>query len=125
MTVMAFVVSPWMLYAITIPYVLGWGLTGPAAQSVVTRIVPPNEQGILQGAIASVATATGVVAPPIGGALFGYFISDRAFVHLPGIAFLVGALMFVLGLAFASRPRLIAAVKAALAAGTPPVAVNP
>jgi DHA1 family tetracycline resistance protein-like MFS transporter len=121
MTVMAFVFSPWMLYAITVPYVLGWGLTGPAAQSVVTRIVPANEQGILQGAVASVATATGVVAPPIGGALFGYFISDRAPIHLPGIAFLIGGALFVLGLAFAARPKLVAAVRDALAAEPPSV----
>ena len=125
MTVMAFVVSPWMLYAITVPYVLGWGLTGPAAQSVVTRIVPANEQGLLQGAIASVATATGVVAPPIGGALFGYFISGRAPIHLPGIAFLIGGALFVLGLAFAARPKLIAAVRKAVELAEAPVEAKP
>jgi DHA1 family tetracycline resistance protein-like MFS transporter len=111
---LAFVTETWMLYALTIPYVLGWGLTGPAAQSVVTRIVPPTEQGILQGAVASVATATGVVAPPVGGALFGYFIGDAAPFHLPGAAFILGASMFLIALIVAWRPRLIAAVRAAL-----------
>ena len=32
----------WMMYAIIVPYVLGWGLTGPAIQSIVTRAVPPE-----------------------------------------------------------------------------------
>lgn len=113
MTLLAFVTQWWMLYVVTVPYVLGWGLTGPAAQAVVTRIVPPTEQGILQGAISSVATSTGVIAPPIGGALFGYFISDAAPIHLPGIAFLLGGVMFLVALVFAWRPSIVAAVRAA------------
>jgi DHA1 family tetracycline resistance protein-like MFS transporter len=116
MTSMAFVTNPWVLYAITVPYVLGWGLTGPASQAVVTRIVAPNEQGILQGAIASVSTATGVIAPPIGGALFGTFISDNAPIHLPGVAFLLGGSLFVLGLFLAARPGVIRTVREAMRA---------
>jgi len=111
MFAMAFVRQPWMLYAVTVPYVLGWGLTGPASQAVVTRIVPANEQGLLQGAIASISTATGVVAPPIGGALFGYFIGPNAPIHLPGIAFLIGSILFVAGLIIASRRSLVASVR--------------
>jgi DHA1 family tetracycline resistance protein-like MFS transporter len=119
MTSMAFVTNAWVLYVITVPYVLGWGLTGPAAQAVVTRIVPANEQGLLQGAMAAIATATGVIAPPVGGSLFGYFIGDRSPVHLPGVAFLVGGTMFVIGLIVASRPHLIAAVRAAMVTPEP------
>jgi DHA1 family tetracycline resistance protein-like MFS transporter len=121
MTTMAFITNAWALYAITVPYVLGWGLTGPASQAVVTRIVAPNEQGLLQGAIASVSTATGVIAPPIGGALFGYFISPAAPVHLPGVAFLLGGSLFVLGLIFAARPKVFRTVREALAAGPPAI----
>jgi DHA1 family tetracycline resistance protein-like MFS transporter len=120
MTTMAFITSAWALYAITVPYVLGWGLTGPASQAVVTRIVAPNEQGLLQGAIASVSTATGIIAPPIGGALFAYFISDAAAVHLPGVAFLLGGSLFVLGLIFAVRPKVFRTVREALAATAAP-----
>jgi DHA1 family tetracycline resistance protein-like MFS transporter len=120
MTTMAFITNAWALYAITVPYVLGWGLTGPASQAVVTRIVAPNEQGLLQGAIASVSTATGIIAPPIGGALFAYFISDAAPVHLPGVAFLLGGSLFVLGLIFAIRPKVFRTVREALAATAGP-----
>ncbi|MEJ0097782.1 MAG: MFS transporter [Bauldia sp.] len=120
MSMLAFVTQGWMLYAVTVPYILGWGMTGPAAQSIVTRAVPANEQGILQGAISSVSTATGVVAPPVGGALFGYFISDAAPVHLPGVAFLLGALMFVSGLLLAWRPAIHAAADRRAAEATNP-----
>ena len=87
LVLIAFVTQWWMLYVVTVPYVLGWGLTGPAAQSVVTRIVPPNEQGILQGAISSVGTATGVVGPPIA-ARSSAISSARGAVPSPGVAFL-------------------------------------
>ena len=75
MTALAFTRVGWVMYIVTVPYVFGWGLTGPAIQAIVTRSVPKNEQGILQGAMSSVGTFTGVVGPPIAGALFGYFIS--------------------------------------------------
>ncbi|MCR4282266.1 MAG: TCR/Tet family MFS transporter, partial [Bauldia sp.] len=88
MALIGFATQGWMLYAIIVPYVLGWGLSGPAIQALVTRAVPRNEQGILQGAITSAATASGVLAAPLSGALFGYFIGQAAPVHLPGVAFL-------------------------------------
>jgi DHA1 family tetracycline resistance protein-like MFS transporter len=93
-----------MLYVIIVPYVLGWGLSGPAIQALVTRAVPKNEQGILQGAITSAATASGVVAAPLSGTLFGYFIGPSAPIHLPGVAFLVGAVLFVAALVLAWKP---------------------
>ncbi len=103
MVLLAFVTQPWMVFAIIVPYVLGWGMTGPAVQALVTRAVPASEQGILQGAITSMMTATGIVGPPVSGALFAFFISESAPVHLPGVAMLVGAALFVAGLVVALR----------------------
>jgi len=99
MVLLAFAVTPWMVYAIAVPYVLGWGLTAPAVQALVTRAVPASEQGILQGAISSTRTATGIAASPVSGGLFAYFISANAPAHIPGIAYLVGAVVFAAGLA--------------------------
>ncbi len=112
---LAFATQPWMIYVIVVPYVLGWGLTAPAVQSLVTRAVPANEQGILQGAISSAQTLTGIIGPPVSGTAFGYFISGNAPVHLPGIAFLMGALLFVVGLVVAWR-NIPATAPAAIAA---------
>ena len=99
----AFVPQAWMIYAIIVPYVLGWGLTAPAVQSLITRQVPPNEQGILQGAISSAQTITGIIGPPVAGAVFGYFIGPATPVHLPGAPFLLGAILFVIGLIVALK----------------------
>ncbi len=93
--------QPWMIYVIIVPYVLGWGLTAPAVQALITREVPPSEQGILQGAISSAQTITGIIGPPVAGSVFGYFIGPVAPVHLPGAAFLLGAILFVAGLVVA------------------------
>ena len=97
----AFSSQAWMIYAIIVPYVLGWGLTAPAVQSLITRQVPPNEQGILQGAISSAQTVTGIIGPPVAGSVFGYFIGPATPIHLPGAAFLLGAILFVIGLVVA------------------------
>ncbi len=97
----AFSSQAWMIYVIIVPYVLGWGLTAPAVQSLITRQVPPNEQGILQGAISSAQTVTGIIGPPVAGSVFGYFIGPATPFHLPGAAFLLGAFLFVVGLVVA------------------------
>jgi DHA1 family tetracycline resistance protein-like MFS transporter len=104
MAAIAFITQTWLLYLIIVPYVLAWGLCGPAGQGIVTKAVPPNEQGTLQGAITSAGTLMGVIAPPLAGSLFGYFISDAAPFHLPGIPFLVGSAVFVIGLFIALGP---------------------
>ena len=70
---LAFATQPWMIYVIVVPYVLGWGLTAPAVQSLVTRAVPANEQGILQGAISSAQTLTGIIGPPVAGTALRLF----------------------------------------------------
>ena len=71
----AFATQGWMIYAIIVPYVLGWGL--PARRSRRWSPAPcrPNEQGILQGAITSVGDGDRHRRRRRSrGALFGYFI---------------------------------------------------
>jgi len=104
MFAIAFITDGWLLYLVIVPYVLAWGLCGPAGQGIVTKAVPANEQGSLQGAITAAGTLMGIIAPPLSGALFGYFISDAAPVALPGIPFLVGSALFLIGLVVAIGP---------------------
>jgi DHA1 family tetracycline resistance protein-like MFS transporter len=105
-----FATAGWMIYVILVVYVLGWGNAGPAMQALVTRAVPANEQGLLQGALNSVVTATGIVAPPIGAGLFGYFIGPDAPVHFPGVTFILCAVLFLIGLVMMRRRVFVAAV---------------
>jgi MFS transporter, DHA1 family, tetracycline resistance protein len=102
----------WMLYLILVPYVLAWGNAGPAVQSLLTKAVGADEQGLLQGAIASVSTATGVIAPPIGAGLFAWFIGPAAPFMFPGVAFVLGGLLFLAALAVSQSGRFRAATAA-------------
>ena len=82
----------WMIYAILVFASFG-SIAGPAAQALVSRSTPANQQGSVQGALTSLGSVAGIVAPLIATGLFGFFIGPRAPVHLPGAPFFSGALL--------------------------------
>jgi len=47
------------------PIAAFWGISTPAAQSIITRQVDPHEQGRLQGAIGSLAAIAGILGPTL------------------------------------------------------------
>jgi DHA1 family tetracycline resistance protein-like MFS transporter len=96
----------WMMYAVTAVYCLGLGLLGPSTQGLMSRSVPGTEQGLLQGAMTSVITATAIVAPPVTNGLFAFFISPGAPLIVPGAPFFLGSILclIALGLAFYRAP---------------------
>jgi MFS transporter, DHA1 family, tetracycline resistance protein len=93
----------WMMYTVTAFYCLGLGLSGPAMQGLMSRVVPPDEQGLLQGAMASVNTGATIVGPLLATSLFGYFVGPTAPFVLPGAPFFMGGLLFLASLAVALR----------------------
>jgi DHA1 family tetracycline resistance protein-like MFS transporter len=93
----------WMMYAVTALYCLGLGMLNPAVQGVMSRAVADNEQGLLQGAITSVMTATAIVGPPLANGLFAVAISPEAPVALPGAPFFLGSILCLAALWLASR----------------------
>ncbi|OYY67525.1 TCR/Tet family MFS transporter [Sphingomonas sp. 28-63-12] len=74
------------------------GVAFPAMQDLMTRRVPENAQGELQGAIASVASLTAIVGPPLMTGVFGAY-SDAKGVYFPGAPFLLSAILLGIGLA--------------------------
>jgi MFS transporter, DHA1 family, tetracycline resistance protein len=83
------------LFLLGIPFLCLGGLSGPPAQALMTQQVDPDEQGRLQGALTSLASLAGVFAPLVFANLFALFISDHAPVHLPGVSFVLAALLLV------------------------------
>jgi DHA1 family tetracycline resistance protein-like MFS transporter len=71
----AFATHSWMMFAFLIPYCLG-GIAGPALQSVLAGHVPPNEQGELQGALASLMSLTTILGPPL---MNNFLFAGRSF----------------------------------------------
>lgn len=101
-TLFAFASQTWMMFVFMIPYSLG-GIAGPSIQAIISKHVPPNEQGELQGALTSLMSATSIVGPLLMTNLFSYFTSGKAPVHFPGAAMLFGAILTVISTVSAYR----------------------
>ena len=97
-----FAPSAW-LFVLGIPFLCLGGLAGPPAQAMMTQQVDAHEQGRLQGALTSLASLAGVFGPALFANLFALFISDHAPAHVPGVAFVLAAILLVVGLAVAAR----------------------
>jgi len=91
----------WMLYCVMPLAISGWTVAQPAVQGLMSRAVPANEQGLLQGAVSSITGLTSIAGPPIWTGLFGYFVSPAAPIIIPGAAFFVSALVFFVALILA------------------------
>lgn len=94
--------SGWVFLA-GLPISALWGIAAPATQALITRQVGPEAQGRIQGALTSLISLAGIVAPALFAGAFGYFIGPRAPMHLPGVAFLIAALLLFGALVVAWR----------------------
>jgi DHA1 family tetracycline resistance protein-like MFS transporter len=108
------------LYCAGIPVMALWGLSGPAAQALMTRRVSTSEQGQLQGAIASFVGIAGLIGPTLFTRTFAFFIGadelgpatagwtrdmdlpglDPVW-HVPGAPFLLASLLLLLAMGVA------------------------
>ena len=70
-----------------------WGLAGPANQSIMTSRVEPTEQGLLQGALASLTGIAGMIGPGLFTAVFALFIRRESDLHQPGAPFIAAAVL--------------------------------
>ncbi|KKC34214.1 tetracycline efflux MFS transporter Tet(30) [Devosia psychrophila] len=89
-TLMAFADQSWMGYAIAPLFALG-GVAMPALQSLLTSRVSDEQQGQLQGVLASLMSLAGIVGPVLTTALF--FSTKNMWI---GTVWLVGAGLYVL-----------------------------
>jgi DHA1 family tetracycline resistance protein-like MFS transporter len=93
----------WMVFPVMVLAAFGWTIAQPAVQALMSQSVPPNEQGLLQGALASMTNLTSIFGPPIWTGLFGFFVSPAAPVIVPGAAFFASAAVFLVTLVLAWR----------------------
>ena len=61
--------------------------------ALITRQVPGDVQGRIQGSLSSLVSLAGIVAPGVFAGAFGFFIGPHAPVRLPGVAFLIASLL--------------------------------
>lgn len=90
-----------------IPILALWGISGAAAQAIMTRHVSAAEQGQLQGATASLVAIAELIGPAIFTLTFAYFVGPGQPPERAGAPFLLGAALLAVAAAwafFATRP---------------------
>lgn len=106
-----------MLYLLGAPVFALWNLMLPGLQGLMTRRVPPAQQGQLQGANQSLAGIASVLGPIVFGSVFAWSIRHEPTLHAPGLAIFVASgllvLAFGLALAFARTPPSAEPLRAA------------
>lgn len=95
MFLFAFATEGWMVFLFLIPYCLG-GIAGPALQAIISLQVPDNEQGEIQGTLASLASASAILGPPVMTGIFYYFTNKDAPFVFGGAPFLLGGILMLL-----------------------------
>ena len=85
----ALVSQGWMIYSLIVFSALG-GLAQPALQGIMSRTMPPNAQGELQGAIAAVMSIAMVLGPLLMTQIFSVFASPEAPYEIAGVEILPG-----------------------------------
>ena len=98
----ALATQAWMIYAVTFLGGVSF-LSGQAMQGLLSRQVGEDEQGTLQGALTSLVSLTGIVGPVVATTLFAYFTRADAPVKVPGISFLLAAVLTALALGLSVR----------------------
>jgi DHA1 family tetracycline resistance protein-like MFS transporter len=87
----------WMIFAVIAIASIG-GVAQPAGQAMSSKGVPPNEQGLLQGANGSLTSIAQIAGPLIGSGVFFLFTPKDGPATYPGAGapFLTGAVLCLL-----------------------------
>ena len=95
----------WIALALTPLTALG-SIAGPALQGIMSRTAADDQQGELQGLLASINAVATIVAPLVVTQVFFAFTREGAAIHLPGAPFLLSAALVAVCIAiFLATPR--------------------
>ncbi|TWH99732.1 DHA1 family tetracycline resistance protein-like MFS transporter [Luteimonas cucumeris] len=102
------------LFLLGLPISALWALAAPSTQALITHQVGADVQGRIQGALMSLVSMAGIIGPAIFAGSFGFFIGDRAPLHLPGAPWFIAAVLLGIAVLIAWRyARAPAAMPAA------------
>lgn len=90
----------WMIYIAIGIAALG-GIAMPAAQSLITKTIRPDQQGLVQGALSSAQSLANIIGYPLGGYVFAWSIGTAAGEVPAGTVYFVSASLAALALASA------------------------
>lgn len=90
-------------FLVGVPIMALWGLASPSAQGLMSRRLGPSEQGQLQGANGSIMGIATMIGPTMFASVFAFFIGEGARMHVPGAAYMLAAMLLLLGALLAAR----------------------
>ncbi len=93
----AFATEGWMLFP-CIAVGAFMGLVMPSLRAVMSRAVPDDQQGELQGAISSLMGLTAIFSPLIMTQVFRAFATESAPLYFPGASFFLAGCLMMLAL---------------------------
>ena len=100
-------------FFLSIPVMMLWTISSPAAQGMMTRRVSESEQGELQGAIGSLCSLAWIIGPGLFTFTFAYFIDPVKGWNVPGAPWYLGAVLLFVAMLMATRiPQLVATTAA-------------
>ncbi len=79
------------------------GITGPALQSYITKHVPPDEQGAVQGVFGGLQSFASIPGPFIGTYIFGWSVLEGRAPWMSGLTFFAIAALIFIALLLAQR----------------------
>lgn len=92
----------WMVYCIILIGSMA-GIGSPATQSIISRAVPADEQGAVQGALNSITSISGIIAPLLWTSLFSWSMASGRSEPLRGVPFFGARIMALAAAALAWR----------------------
>ncbi|HKP04066.1 MAG TPA: TCR/Tet family MFS transporter [Chthoniobacterales bacterium] len=107
-------------FFLSIPVMMMWTVSTPAAQGMMTRRVGESEQGELQGAISSLCSLAWILGPGLFTYIFAYFIDQKNGWNLPGAPWYLGAFLLFVAMILATRIPRLPAVAGISDPGLPP-----
>ena len=98
MAVLPFITVSWIVYTGIIFHIIGWGSASPALQALMSKLVPENQQGLLQGTLSSVNSIGMIIGPLAASQIFALFSGTFGGLQIPGAWFFVGSALFLLAM---------------------------
>ena len=88
----AFITHEWMVFVLTAAGAIQ-AIAYPSLNALMSRRVPADSQGELQGGVASLSSVANIMGPLLMTQTLAYFTSTAAPVYFPGAAFVLAALI--------------------------------
>ena len=95
----------WVVYPCLLLHLVGWGCASPTLTAIMSKNVPQNEQGLLQGASNSLYTLAMIAGPIVATSMFAQSQNQTQSLWA-GSFYIVGAILFVIAAGlFLKKPK--------------------